>query len=79
MIRVSDRAVLTAAERGYALLEVVEDDIEVTRISAGCLEFEPGSHDRTNGDERDEFEAHQRRLLRELVDCGIANAKTEMP
>jgi hypothetical protein len=66
---------LTGCKLDDAKLEFFEDHIEVTRISTSRFECQARSVERMDRDERENTEANERQLLRELIECRVAQCK----
>ena len=67
MVRVDDNLVLAPAEAVDTLVDLVEGDVKMTRVTARRLEPEPGISDDACLHQREPAEADERSLLRHLI------------
>ena len=75
MVRVDDNLVLAPAEAVDTLVELVEGDVKMTRVTARRLQSEPGSSDDACLHQRETTEADERRLLRHLIERHATHGK----
>jgi hypothetical protein len=75
IIGVHNFAVITPAQPLDPVIEIVEHNVEVTRISVGRFDSESRSTKCANLRQRKNAESNEWRLLREFVDRGVAQGE----
>lgn len=78
MIRIVNGPVFAVQQASDAVLELIEADVEVSRVASGRVQPQPGRAKCGGGHHSQLREADQRGLLGEFVVASRA-AKTEMP
>ncbi len=70
---------LAAEQSLHAVVQSVEGDVEVARVTSGRLQTQPGGAQRADGHQGQSSEPDQRYLLGQLVQGQVADGEDQDP